>query len=419
MAFTFMEMPSPIIWWQLVLYLVVVSWGAFIIGCFGVGGGAVFVPALLLLPGVRPADAVATVFLFSFPMTLSRQVQLWRYGSIDYRGALPLMLGASGGALLGQAVLPMINSAVVACFIAFLAIFAGFQIQKRFMRERRAKSSSPKATAAPESFGKPAATMMGDHAARSITVDAVDIDMVSLTEAEAEDSSPSKSKTDRGGRMSFPVPLHGSTNFCFPSCIWLSPSMQARDLEEAALESNHVEQSASRDVALEQISKSTETKRETQASGGASHTNSTLSQAESGPENQQASQKPSFQELCCTIVIGFVGSFLSSVSGTGGPLVLFPLWLMWKPKVSMKQLVALATPFAGVLVTISAIGGLIFSKPDLGFALITVAAVVPSNLFGGVMMQRLGDSSMKLVIGIILVVVGLIVAVRTVLKLIE
>lgn len=407
MAFTFMEMPSPIVWWQLVLYLVAASWGAFIIGCFGVGGGAVFVPALLLLPGVRPADAVATVFLFALPMNWSRQVQLWRYGNLDVRGALPLMLGASVGALIGQAVLPMINSAVAAFFIAFLAIFAGFQIQKRFMRERKAKSSSLKATAAPESLGKSDAAMTGDHAAR-ISVDAVDIDMVILAE---EDASPSKSKAVRGGRMSFPVQLHDSTNLCFPSCLWLSPSMQ-----EAALESNHGEQSASRDIASEQMFKSTESKREPQESEGAPNTNSTLSQAEPGPENQLASHRWSGRELCCTMAIGFVASFLSSVSGTGGPLVLFPLWLMWKPQVSMKQLVAIAQPFAGVLVTISAIGGIIFSKPDLGFALIVVAATVPSSLFGGVMMQRLGDSSMKLVVGIILIGVGLIVALRTALK---
>eukprot|EP00930_Biecheleria_cincta_P003229 TRINITY_DN104163_c0_g1_i1.p1 TRINITY_DN104163_c0_g1~~TRINITY_DN104163_c0_g1_i1.p1 ORF type:complete len:411 (-),score=74.75 TRINITY_DN104163_c0_g1_i1:115-1347(-) len=410
MAFTFMEMPNPIIWWQLVLYLAAVGWGAFIIGCFGVGGGAVFVPTLLLLPGVRPADAVATVFLFCLPMTLSRVVQLWRYGVINVMGALPLMLGASAGALLGQAVLPMINNDIAALIIAFLAIFAGVQIQKRFMKEKNAKTSSLKADAAPASLGKSSATS-GHRATPSDAATACDADMVILTEVEPEDSSPSKAKVDRS--MSFPIQLHGSADACFPSCLWLSPRVQAQDLAEASSKSKSLQQSAS-----ETGSQTAEAPVELHVAGGAPHADSTLSQAEPGPEKQHAVHQSSWKEVCVTVAIGCVGSFLSSVSGTGGPLVLFPLMMFWKPKVSMKQLVGLSSPFSSVLVTMSAIGGAIFSKPDLGFALIVVAVAVPSNLFGGFMMERLGDSWMKLAIGIILIVVGLTVAVRTALSLV-
>jgi uncharacterized membrane protein YfcA len=44
------------------MYYVVVFWGAGVIGVFGIGGGAVFVPAMLMLPGMKAPVAVGSVF---------------------------------------------------------------------------------------------------------------------------------------------------------------------------------------------------------------------------------------------------------------------------------------------------------------------------------------------------------------------
>ena len=44
------------------LYYLVVAWGATVIGVFGIGGGAVFVPAMLMLPGMTAPIAVGSAF---------------------------------------------------------------------------------------------------------------------------------------------------------------------------------------------------------------------------------------------------------------------------------------------------------------------------------------------------------------------
>lgn len=52
MGFSFFDTPDPLVWWHVLLVAIAIAVASFVIGVFGVAGGVVYVPALLMLPGV-------------------------------------------------------------------------------------------------------------------------------------------------------------------------------------------------------------------------------------------------------------------------------------------------------------------------------------------------------------------------------
>ena len=84
---------APLVWWHVAGWYSAVAWGAFILGLFGVGGGVVFVPVLLMLPGLTPSVAVPTMYIGASFMASARFVQLYRLGRLQLRKAAPLMGG--------------------------------------------------------------------------------------------------------------------------------------------------------------------------------------------------------------------------------------------------------------------------------------------------------------------------------------
>lgn len=113
-------------------------------------------------------------------------------------------------------------------------------------------------------------------------------------------------------------------------------------------------------------------------------------------------------------LLGLLASFLSSITGTGGPLILFPVMFMARPDYPMKQLMGLSTPFSATMVVFSCFGVALFGKADMGLSL-TFAIVSSCAIFlGGTLMETLGDSSLKAYVGVVMMVVGLVVAGRTI-----
>jgi len=310
---TWFAYPEEIVWWQMVLYYVGVAFGGFIIGCFGVGGGAVFMPLLLLLPGVTPAVAAGTVFCGSVPLITARCLQLVYFGRLHLRKAVPLMIGALVGAMLGQVALPYLPTAVVAFMAASTAIFAGVQTHRKVMQEARAKQQSKPSQgqdnqAPPQVLGQP------DLEVRSVT----------------------------------PSP-HTWSKREYIFSMDLEPDTARMRVLKAAFNS----------------------------------------------------------------CVGMVASFLSSISGTGGPLILFPLWLFLDPAANMRTMVAMASPFAEVLVVFSSLGALLFGQVDVGIATIHAAVGIISVIIGGSLGEKMGDSKLKQGVGCVMVVVGIAIGVRT------
>merc|ERR1712232_939030 len=75
--------------------------GGYLAGLFGVGGGAVVVPALSLTTDMTHHQALATsLCAMTFP-AISGTVAHFRNGNVVLRVAIPLALGALGGAFVG------------------------------------------------------------------------------------------------------------------------------------------------------------------------------------------------------------------------------------------------------------------------------------------------------------------------------
>ena len=94
-------------------------------GLLGVGGGALFVPALTLGLGLGQLDAEATSLLAIIPVALVGALRQRRHGNVDVRtGAVVGMLGvigAAAGAALANAVPQRALEVSFALFILFVA----------------------------------------------------------------------------------------------------------------------------------------------------------------------------------------------------------------------------------------------------------------------------------------------------------
>jgi uncharacterized membrane protein YfcA len=108
--------------WALVIGLV----AGVLAGMFGIGGGIVIVPALVLLMGFSPQKATGTSLGgLLLPVGLLGAMQYWKRGDVDVRAsaliALGLFLGAFFGARIGLALAPQVLRRSFAVFLVFVA----------------------------------------------------------------------------------------------------------------------------------------------------------------------------------------------------------------------------------------------------------------------------------------------------------
>ena len=71
--------------------------GGVLSGLFGVGGGILFVPVLVLVLGLTQVHAEATSLLAILPTVIAGAWQQHRYGNVDWRAALLVGLGSIAG----------------------------------------------------------------------------------------------------------------------------------------------------------------------------------------------------------------------------------------------------------------------------------------------------------------------------------
>jgi uncharacterized membrane protein YfcA len=102
-------------------------------GLLGVGGGALFVPALTLGLGLSQIDAEATSLLAIIPVAL---VGAWRQhgrGNVDLRVGLAVGVLAIGGAAAGVAIANAVpRQALEVGFAVFILFVAGQLVRRAF-----------------------------------------------------------------------------------------------------------------------------------------------------------------------------------------------------------------------------------------------------------------------------------------------
>jgi uncharacterized membrane protein YfcA len=109
--------------------LMLVGLGAGLIaGLFGVGGGIMFVPALVFFAGLTQIEAEATSLLAIVPVAV---VGAWRqhsYGNLRLRAGLLVGALASGGSLAGVAIANVVPERSLELGFAALLLLTAYQV---------------------------------------------------------------------------------------------------------------------------------------------------------------------------------------------------------------------------------------------------------------------------------------------------
>jgi uncharacterized membrane protein YfcA len=102
-------------------------------GMFGVGGGLVFVPALVAL-GLDNHAAIGTSLLAIIPTVLVGTWSQSRYGNVRWRAALVIGLAAAATAQGGAALAESLSDATLRRLFGGLLVVVAFQVAWRARR---------------------------------------------------------------------------------------------------------------------------------------------------------------------------------------------------------------------------------------------------------------------------------------------
>jgi len=105
-----------------------------IAGMLGVGGGVLFVPALVLLLGLSQHEAEATSLLAIIPVALVGTYRQDRYGNVMRRDALLLGIFSVAGAAAGVALANALSGAALRDAFAVFMIVVALQLVRRTLR---------------------------------------------------------------------------------------------------------------------------------------------------------------------------------------------------------------------------------------------------------------------------------------------
>jgi uncharacterized membrane protein YfcA len=117
----------------------------FLSGVFGVGGGFLLTPLLILI-GVPPAVAVASSANQLVGASVSGVLAHWRRGNVDFKMGFTLLMGGLAGSVLGVwlftlfARLGQIELVISLCYVALLGtlgVMMGIESVRTILRRRR------------------------------------------------------------------------------------------------------------------------------------------------------------------------------------------------------------------------------------------------------------------------------------------
>lgn len=97
-------------------------------GLFGVGGGIVIVPALVMLAGFQHKLATGTSLTAIVPISISGIIGYATDGEIDYTAAALIAVGAIGGAVVGTRWLRQINAPVLQLIFAAVMVLSAVRM---------------------------------------------------------------------------------------------------------------------------------------------------------------------------------------------------------------------------------------------------------------------------------------------------
>ncbi|NBQ65192.1 MAG: sulfite exporter TauE/SafE family protein [Verrucomicrobia bacterium] len=97
-------------------------------GCFGIGGGTIIVPALILLCGVPYHVAVGTSLALIIPISLAGAATSWRLNTVDWRITAACAVTGMAGAVLGSLWIQKIPEVVARRGFAVFLLYAAWRL---------------------------------------------------------------------------------------------------------------------------------------------------------------------------------------------------------------------------------------------------------------------------------------------------
>ena len=111
------------------LLLLVVGLGAgFLSGVFGVGGGILVVPGLMIFVKMEQRRAHGTSLAAVLPIAVASLVTYWAHDHVDWPVALWLSIGALAGAFVGTSLLAIISKRNLALVFAIVLAIVGIRL---------------------------------------------------------------------------------------------------------------------------------------------------------------------------------------------------------------------------------------------------------------------------------------------------
>lgn len=98
-----------------------------VLSSMGFGGGSVLLLYLTLLKGVEHKLAAGTNLLFFLPCAILSTILYLKQKVIEWQKVWPLMLGASGGAIIGSLAAMMIDSSIIRYGFGGLLLMIGLK----------------------------------------------------------------------------------------------------------------------------------------------------------------------------------------------------------------------------------------------------------------------------------------------------
>jgi uncharacterized membrane protein YfcA len=106
-------------------------------GMLGVGGGILFVPALVLGFHLAHVEAEATSLLAIVPVSMVGSWRQHTYGNVRWRDAILLGVLATGGAIVGVVIVNAVPERVIQLLFAGLLFFVAAQLVRRGLSSER------------------------------------------------------------------------------------------------------------------------------------------------------------------------------------------------------------------------------------------------------------------------------------------
>ncbi|MGH2488282.1 MAG: sulfite exporter TauE/SafE family protein [Candidatus Limnocylindria bacterium] len=103
--------------------------GGVLSGLFGIGGGLVIVPALILVLGMAPKQAAGTsLAALLLPVGIFGALEYWRAGYVDIRLAVLLAIGILIGAFIGARLAIGLPNEVIQRAFGVLLVLVGVRL---------------------------------------------------------------------------------------------------------------------------------------------------------------------------------------------------------------------------------------------------------------------------------------------------